>query len=77
MNITGRYFKNTNFLFISQEIEPIEHVSLLLKNIPGTREIHNEDNFSRKFGFFVLFPQNATKSYKNILKKVTPFTYNR
>lgn len=75
-NITGRYLKNTNFLFVLEEIEKIESFHLFFENLSGTVTIQNEKKFKGKFGFFVFFPEE-NKSYRNILQVISPFTYNR
>lgn len=75
-NIAERYTKNTNFLFISEEINLITSIDLLFQKLQGTVMIQKFDEFEGKFGFFLFFPEK-NKSYRSLLKSIEPFTYNR
>lgn len=75
-NIAERYYKNTNFLFISEEIYKIDFFYILLEKFCGTVTIQQKDKFKGMFGFFVLFPERNA-SYERFLSSIMPFTYNR
>lgn len=76
LNITTEFFKNTNFLVMSEEIRTSEFAKILFQNLRGSLVIQTMENYEGRFGFFLLFPSLMT-SYVEMLKQIHPFLYNR
>lgn len=76
LNITAQFFRSTNFLVMSEEIDSSGLAEILFQNLHGSLTIQTMENYEGRFGFFLLFP-TLFKSYIEMLKQIHPFLYNR